>query len=207
MTSKIFISANELLDDAFELGNQVLDSGFRPDLVIGLWRGGSTVAIAIHELLSWSGIVVDHIPVRTQLYTGLDQRNSNVEIVGLEYIATRTDQFNRLLLVDDVFDTGTTMLSLAETLYGLYKQSEPPELRIATPWYKPQRNKTDQSPHYYLRTTDAWLVFPHELCGIDRGELLSHKPGIDKIRTVVLESPGPQRQHGIKLNRQENSID
>ncbi len=189
MESKIFISANELLEDAFELGKQVLDSGFQPDLIVGIWRGGSPIAIAIHELLSLAGVVADHIPVRSLLYSGVDQQRASVELCGLEYIAERRGQFEKILLVDDVLDSGQTLAALISNINALCsttdtnnKPSVLPEIRIATPWYKPQRNKTELSPDYYLRTTDAWLVFPHELCGIDKSELLAHKPGIDRIK-------------------------
>ncbi|MBV1931590.1 MAG: hypoxanthine phosphoribosyltransferase [Porticoccaceae bacterium] len=198
MDSKIFISANELLEDAFELGKQVLDSGFQPDLIVGIWRGGSPIAIAIHELLSLAGVVADHIPVRSQLYSGVDQQRGSAELCGLEYIAEHRGGFKKILLVDDVLDSGQTFAALISNINSLYidhpnsntdtgNESDVlpkilPEIRIATPWYKPERNKTELSPDYHLRTTEAWLVFPHELCGIDKSELLAHKPGIDGIK-------------------------
>ena len=195
MEEKIFISANELLEDAFELGKQVLDSNFKPDLIIGIWRGGSPIAIAIHELLSLAGITADHIPVRTRFYSTVGQHRDKVELWGLDYLAERKGQFNKILLVDDVLDSGQTLAALISNINSLYSNSDvnaeadvPPEIRIATPWYKPQRNQTQLSPDYHLHTTDAWLVFPHELCGIDKSELLAHKPGIENIRLHLSES-------------------
>ena len=206
MESKIFISANELLEDAFKLGKQVLDSGFQPDLIVGIWRGGSPIAIAIHELLSLAGVAADHIPVRSQFYSGVDQRRPSVELWGLDYIAERREQFEKILLVDDVLDSGQTFAALISNINSLYSDhpnsdtdtgNEPdvlprilPEIRIATPWYKPLRNKTELSPDYHLWTTDAWLVFPHELCDIDTSELLTHKPGIDRIKQHLSSLPG-----------------
>ena len=184
MADKIFISANQLLEDSFELGGQILDSGFRPDLVVGIWRGGAPVAIAIHELLARAGVKTDHIPVRTQLYSGVDQRKSSVEIIGLEYIAERKNQFNKLLLVDDVFDTGQTMAALLGELSTLLDTTQT-DIRIAASWYKPKRNKTQLTPDYFIHTTESWLVFPHELCGIDKEELLAHRPGIERINKYI----------------------
>ncbi len=198
MGKKIFISANELLEDAFELGKQVLDSSYRPDLIVGIWRGGSPIALAIHEFLSLAGIATDHIPVRSQLYSGVNRQRANVELWGLEYIAERRGEFEKILLVDDVLDSGQTLSALISNINRLYNGDPgsnrgtgndrdvlpgiPPEIRIATPWHKPKRNRTALSPDYCLRTTEAWLVFPHELCGIEKSELLAHKPGIDRIR-------------------------
>lgn len=184
MAGKRYLSANQLLEDAFELGARVLDSAYRPDLLIGVWRGGSPVAMAIHELLTYHGLDPDHIPVRTRLYSGIDQRDREVEIIGLDYIRSRAEQFKRLLLVDDVFDSGTTMTALVAALEAIYQDAGlvHPDIRIVAPWYKPVRNTSLLKPDYYLHATDEWLVFPHELCGLERAEIQTAKPGVDKIR-------------------------
>ncbi len=49
------------------------------------------------------------------------------------------------------------------------------ELRIACPWYKPGNSRTGLVPDYHLHETDAWLVFPHELVGLDRDEIRAGK--------------------------------
>ena len=54
--AKIFISANQLLEDSFRLGNMVLDSGFAPTHLVGIWRGGTPVGIAVQELLDYRGV-------------------------------------------------------------------------------------------------------------------------------------------------------
>ena len=58
---RLYISADELLSDSFKLALKVLDSGFRPTHIIGIWRGGTPVGIAVQELLDFSGIKTDHI--------------------------------------------------------------------------------------------------------------------------------------------------
>jgi hypothetical protein len=52
----------------------------------------------------------------------------------------------------------------------------PENVRIATVYFKPARNKTQLKPDFYIRATDEWLVFPHELKGLTREEILAHKP-------------------------------
>lgn len=181
MTKKLFINADDLLTDAFTLGEQILASGYQPDLIIGLWRGGSPVAIAIHELFVWAGMAVDHIPVRTQLYRGIEQRADEVAITGLDYLSKPENLCQRLLVVDDVFDTGLTMTAVTTKLLALYENRPGPEIRTATTWYKPTRNQTVRRPDYFLHTTAAWLVFPHELVGLSEQELCTHKPAINRI--------------------------
>lgn len=70
MTTKIYLSADRLLEDSFRLANLVFDSGFRPTHIVGIWRGGAPVGIAVQELLEYRGLQSDHIAIRTASYTG-----------------------------------------------------------------------------------------------------------------------------------------
>ena len=65
MTDKTFITAQELLDDSFRLARMIYESGFRPDYIVGVWRGGTPVGIAVQEALDHFGIESDHIAIRT----------------------------------------------------------------------------------------------------------------------------------------------
>ena len=51
----------------------------------------------------------------------------------------------------------------------------PQTLKVATPWYKPEKNVTERRPDYYLHETGAWLIFPHELAGLTPEEIIEHK--------------------------------
>ena len=54
-----------MLEEAFKLAITIFDSGFRPDFIVGIWRGGSTVGIYVQECLQYLGIKTDHISIRT----------------------------------------------------------------------------------------------------------------------------------------------
>ena len=69
MAEKLYLSADRLLKDSYRLGNLVIDAGFRPTHLVGIWRGGAPVGIAVQELLSYHGIECDHIAVRTSSKT------------------------------------------------------------------------------------------------------------------------------------------
>ena len=56
-----------------------------------------------------------------------------------------------------------------------------PTIKVATPYFKPNKNKTSREPDYYLHKTDKWLVFPHELEGLTRQEMLDFKPELSDI--------------------------
>ena len=48
---KLFIKSNQLLEDSFKLALNVYESGFRPNYIVGVWRGGAPIGIAVQELL------------------------------------------------------------------------------------------------------------------------------------------------------------
>ncbi|MFC1579041.1 phosphoribosyltransferase [Pseudomonadota bacterium] len=173
--NKRYIRPQELLADAFSLGWQVFESGFRPDYIIGVWRGGTPVGIAVHELLHLLGVTADHAAVRTASYSGIGQREERVQVDGLDYIFQRLTPGQSLLLVDDVHDTGLSLQQIITELRSSGAGSDA-DIRVATPWFKPGNNLTGGRPDYFLHQTDDWLVFPHELDGLTLQELEANKP-------------------------------
>jgi len=180
MDEKRYLSAQELLNDSFELGLRIFKSGFRPGFIIGIWRGGTPVGIAVQEILDHLGVKTDHIAIRTSSYYGINKRNKEVRVHGLEYIIRRANWLDGLLIVDDVFDSGSSIKAVIETLQKKMRRNQPEDIRIATPWYKPNNNVTDIIPDYYIHETDKWLIFPHELDGLTREEIFANKPEIKK---------------------------
>jgi len=172
---KYYISAEQLLQDAFELGLVIVSSGFKPDFIIGVWRGGTPVAIAVQEVMNFVGISSDHFAIRTSSYTGINER-TEVKVQGLDYLSGKLNEAHSLLLIDDVFDTGYSLQQVLSEL-DLICNKKPPQVKIATPYFKPLNNKTARIPDYYLHTTSKWLVFPHELQGLEDTEIIYAKPG------------------------------
>ena len=178
--NKRYISATELLVDSFRLAQRILDSGFRPDLLVGVWRGGTPVGVAVLEYLAFRGIRCEHFPVKTASYGDPGQREQQVRVAGIETIVGNLRQGMVLLLVDDVFDTGLSVKSLAEQLYATAPTGTIADLRVACPWFKPSQNVSGLVPDYYLHETDDWLVFPHELIGLKPDEL-QRKPDLAPV--------------------------
>lgn len=178
---KVFISAASLLTDSYALALDIFESGYRPDFVVAVWRGGTPVGIAVQEMLSYLGVASDHIAIRSSSYTGIGQRSREVQVFGLDYLQERVQAGQHLLLVDDVFDTG---LSLQKIITELQQRcgANTPDIKIATPWYKPQNNQTPIIPDFYLHTSTDWLVFPHELNGLGLDELFSNKMELQPLQ-------------------------
>ena len=185
---KTVLSAQELLDDSFRLGLRVIESGFRPTLIIAIWRGGTPVGMAVQEILDYCGVESDHIAIRTSSYVGVDQRGA-VAVHGLNYIIKKICHEDRLLIVDDVFDTGNTIAAVIEELRKRARDNTPDDIRIAVPWYKPSRNETDLVPDYFIHETAEWLVFPHELDALSPEELREARPEIARIVEAVKAPP------------------
>ena len=181
---KLYVSAEELLRASYELAWQVYESGFRPDYIVGIWRGGAPVGIAVQEFFDLMGVASDHIAIRTSSYKGIAEREKTVQVYGLNYVIRQVESDNSLLMIDDVFDTGLSVQKVIEDLTKACKKNTP-KIRIATPYYKPENNMTERTPDYFLYETSKWIVFPHELKGLTLEEIASNKPVlsglIDKI--------------------------
>jgi hypoxanthine phosphoribosyltransferase len=162
----------------------VYESGYRPNYIIGVWRGGAPIGIAVQEFLEVLGVPSDHIAIRTSYYSGIDQRNKEVQIYGLNYVIRKLESEDSLLIVDDVHDTGISVQQIITDLKKACKKNTP-EIRIATPYFKPLKNKTNRKPDYFLHETDQWLVFPHELQGLTLDEIKSNKPELNSLMSKI----------------------
>ena len=172
---KLFIQADELLSDSFKLAWKVYESGYRPNYIIGVWRGGAPIGIAVQEFLDVLGVPSDHIAIRTSHYKGMGDRDSKVEVYGLNYIIKQVESEDSLLIVDDVHDTGISIQKIILDIQTACKKNTP-EIKVATPYFKPNKNQTNRQPDFYLHETEKWLVFPHELEGLSIEEIIEFKP-------------------------------
>ena len=189
MTQKQYLSAQQLLQDSFRLGADIIADGFEPTIMIAIWRGGVPMGIAIQELFAWYGIETDHIAIRTSSYTGIDGHSHEIRIHGMNYLVKNCRHQDRLLIVDDVFDTGLTIEAVIAHLGEKARLNTPRDIRVAVPYYKPTRNQTSRVPDYYLHETAAWLKYPHSLEGLSVEEVAQNRPELYAIIRDQLDSP------------------
>ena len=185
--AKTYITADELVHDSFKLGVQIHNSGFKPDFIVGVWRGGTPVGIAIQEILAYLGNDSDHIAIRTSSYYGISQQSKEVRVHGIDYLISHMNAEDKLLIVDDVFDSGRSIVALKEKLSELMRLNLPRDIRIACPYYKPKNSKVNTVPDYYIHESEEWLVFPHELSGLTPDEIIAGKSDLVKIHDILLE--------------------
>ena len=184
---KRFIEEEELLEEGFRLAVEIFDSGFRPDFIVGIWRGGSTVGIYVQECLQYLGVKTDHIAIRTSYrgqpsYGELIDNPERIRVHGLQYLFDNLDREDKLLIVDDVLSSGYNIEAVVQRLERKCKRNMPDEVRVAVPYYKPSKNLSGRTPDYFLHTTDDWLVLPYELQGLTGEEISQFKP---EVRVMI----------------------
>jgi hypoxanthine phosphoribosyltransferase len=183
---KVFISADKLLRDSLELARRVVASGMRPTFLVAMWRGGAPIGITVQEVLEYHSIHADHIAIRTSSYSGIDVQHKTVRVHATDYLVSRLEASDELLIVDDVFDSGHSLEAVIDELTRRCRRNLPEKIRIATVYYKPERRRTALRPDFYVHETSRWLVFPHEIQGLTREEILAHKP----VGANFFEAPG-----------------
>lgn len=196
---KTYVAANDLLLDSFRLAARIHDSGFRPDFLVGLWRGGSAVGIAVQEGLDHFGISTDHIAIRTSYsgqanYAEMVDKADAIRVHGLQYLLENLCGEHSLLIVDDVYSTGSSVKAVIDQLARKTRRNLPRDIRIASVWYRPSE-RSIQAPDFYVHKTQDWLVLPYELTGMTLDELQEHKPElaliVDRLRALTDGGPAP----------------
>ncbi|MCW8833750.1 MAG: phosphoribosyltransferase family protein [Colwellia sp.] len=183
---KKYITAQELLEDSFRLAAKVYEDGFRPQFIVGIWRGGAPIGIAVQEYFDFKKVETDHIAVRTSSYYGINKQSKEIKVHGLHYIIENANADDGLLIVDDVFDSGRSIKALIEQLEKSMRQNMPKDVRTACPWYKPANTQVNIKPSYYVHESDEWLVFPHELSGLTPDEIIEGKKDLVNIHNLLV---------------------
>ncbi len=130
-----------------ELAQQVVDSGYEPDWIVAVARGGLLIAGSIGYALSMKNIAT----LNVEFYTGIDER---LEVpVVLPPVLDLVDLANtKVLVVDDVADTGETLAMVIELL-----ERSVAEARSLVIYEKPH---STVRAAYVWRKTDLWINFP-----------------------------------------------
>jgi uncharacterized protein len=130
-----------------ELAQSIYDDGYRPDMILAIARGGMLVAAALGYALG----VKNTFTMNVEFYTGIDSRLEMPMILPpvpdlVDFHATR------VLIADDVADTGATLALVKEFCEGKVA-----EVRCAVLYEKP---RSEVKCEYVWRRTDRWITFP-----------------------------------------------
>lgn len=173
--TKRFLSADAFQRDCARLARMIFDDPtWRPDFILALWRGGAQPGVIISEVFAFLGRPLPHAIVKCASYApGIGKRTDSVVFQGADAILDSLVG-KRVLVVDDVFDTGKT----AEAALARLANSD---ARVATVYWKPTASLVPFPPDYYVRETADWIVFPHELVGLTPEELRVKDPELADI--------------------------
>jgi hypothetical protein len=130
------------------LARKIEDDDFKPDLIIGICRGGWLPARVLSDLLEKPCMT----SVRVEFYSGIAEKKDKPRIT--QPISVNVEG-KRVLVVDDVTDLGRSLRLVKSHLTKLGTK----EIRLATLYYKPGSTIT---PDYYGKETRRWVVFPWE---------------------------------------------
>lgn len=172
MEEKVYLSADALLRDSWRLAAKVRASGWRPDAVVALWRGGALPGVAVHEFLKATGWGARHMPLKCGSYVAMGESAGVVQFSLLDETLASLGPGARALVVDDVFDSGRTIEAVAARM-----AEAGVEARFACVYWKRACNLTRMRPDYFVKELgDEWIVFPHEMEGLVAEELRSKDP-------------------------------
>jgi hypothetical protein len=155
------IDPNDYLIDSFRLARKIWDDGYRPDFLVGLWRGGAPPGIVIQEFFRWKGHDPYHTAIRTQSLEGVLYGNG-FDIKGFEHVIDEVDAEDRLLLVDDFFNTGRTVYEVVSYLRRKARRNAP-EVRVAAVYYRPGHRRFLVGPDYWLHEVQEPPPLPDRL--------------------------------------------
>lgn len=183
MHDKQYISANDYLLDNWRLAAAVRRSEWRPDFILGLWRGGAPVAVAVHEFFKVTGWDVQHIPLKCASYTGIGENDGDVVFTLGDMVFGMFRSGDKVLVVDDVFDTGKTAAAVKRRM-----DAAGIDMRMACVYWKPEKNMTDLKPDYFVKDVgDSWIVFPHEIDGLSDDEVKRKDPALADLIAFCVE--------------------
>lgn len=172
--NKHYLTANEYQRDMWRLAANIKKSGWKPDFLVGLWRGGAPVAIAVHEFFKATGWDVKHIPLKCWSYTGIGENKGQVVFMLGDAIFGMFRPGDKVLFIDDVFDTGKTAKAVMDHMRDVGA-----EAKIACVYWKPIKNQTSIKPDYVAKDIgNDWIVFPHEIDGLTPEEVREKDPAL-----------------------------
>ncbi|MDF1568539.1 MAG: phosphoribosyltransferase [Spirochaetaceae bacterium] len=182
--NKEFLPYNTIRNNALKLAKQVFDDGFMPDVIYVPLRGGAYMGNVFSEffkIVNKKNRPVFYAAVVARSYTDI-HLSGRVRIDGWTYDPEYLRNGDKVLFVDDIFDTGRTINHLVECI--LEKGLPREDIKIAVHDYKVThfRDPLPIRPDYWWRKMemtnpqdDTWIHYlSHELEGLTDEEIEKH---------------------------------
>lgn len=142
-------SWNNIYDLCLKVADQIKNSGYKPDLIVAVSRGGWIPGRVLSDLLENPKIAT----IKVEYYEDIYKTRSKPEITQPLTVDINGE---KILLVDDIADSGHSLKLVKEHLF----ERGAADVKICTLYHKPWSVVV---PDFNARTTDAWVCFPHEI--------------------------------------------
>ncbi|GIU71605.1 MAG: phosphoribosyltransferase [Candidatus Nitrosocaldaceae archaeon] len=146
----VTLSWDDVYDICIKLAEDIIDDDYNIDTIIGVSRGGLIPARIFADIFDIHDIFI----ITAQYYIDINKRLDK-PIININTAIEKLKGKN-VLIVDDITDTGNTMLALIDIL-----KDKADNIKTLTLYKKP---KSVFKPDYYSEVTDEWIVFPWERC-------------------------------------------
>jgi hypoxanthine phosphoribosyltransferase len=159
-----------------QVADQVRDSGYDPDLLVAVSRGGWIPGRVLSDLLENPEVAT----IKVEHYIGIYRTRSKPEITQPLPIDVKG---KRILLVDDIADSGKSLKLVKEHLV----EQGASDVKVCALYFKPWSVVT---PDFFARKTDAWICFPHEIYETMKKIYLKFKKrgmSLQEIRTRLVQ--------------------
>jgi hypothetical protein len=141
-------SWDEIYEMLLDLASRIKESGFKPDLIVGVSRGGWVPGRILSDLLANAHTA----NVKIEFYVGINKTTRRPVVT--QPISEEISH-KRILVVDDVADTGESLLVALEHV----RERGAGEIRTVTIYHKPH---SKFKPDFFAETTGHWIIFPWE---------------------------------------------
>lgn len=142
-------SWNQIYDACLKVADQIKKSGYNPDIIVAISRGGWIPGRVLSDILENPKIAT----IKVEYYKDIYKTRAKPEITQP---LTVDVSGKRVLLVDDIADSGHSLKLVKEHLF----EKGAADVKICTLYHKPWSVVT---PDFNARKTDAWVCFPHEI--------------------------------------------
>ena len=140
---------NQIYTMLLEQTEKIRKNGFKPDVIVGVSRGGWPPARVLSDLLGNPNLA----NVRAEFYLGVAETKGEPTLT--QPVSMKIAD-KKVLIVDEVADTGKSLKLVKEHII----EEGATEVKIATVYYKPW---SIVKPDYYEKETSKWIVFPWEI--------------------------------------------
>ncbi|MFW9966887.1 MAG: phosphoribosyltransferase [Candidatus Thorarchaeota archaeon] len=145
----LILTWDDVYNLTLRLSERVVESGFKPDVVVGIARGGWIPARVLSDVL-----YADTLQnIRIEYYSDVGKKGREPRITQP---ITGSMEGKSILLVDEVADTGDSLYHAIEHVENLGAG----EVKTAVLHWKPWSRV---KPDFYMVRTESWTVYPWEM--------------------------------------------